>query len=152
MLLAPYVLLLVGLGVTVWLIGITVWIYKVQSHYNKLVGTTGKKDLKLILESLIDKSDRVASEIRKVKEEIVRLTAEKSSCLQKIGLVKFNPYSDTGGNQSFALACLNENKSGFVILSLHAREGTRVYIKSVIAGKSTHSLSGEEKQAIEEAK
>ncbi|OGY09028.1 MAG: hypothetical protein A2782_00890 [Candidatus Blackburnbacteria bacterium RIFCSPHIGHO2_01_FULL_43_15b] len=152
MLLAPYVLVLMGAGVLIWIIGVTVWLYKAHSHYTKLVGTTGKKDLRLILESLINRSDKTRSEIQKVQEELSRITAEKSNCLQKIGLVRFNPYSDTGGNQSFALACLNEFDSGFLILSLHAREGTRIYIKSIMRGKSTHNLSDEEKQAIEEAR
>ena len=46
---------------------------------------------------------------------------------QRIGLVRFNPFEDTGGNQSFALALLDQAGDGFVVSSLHARAGTRVY-------------------------
>ena len=65
-----------------------------------------------------------------------------------IGLVRFNPFEDTGGNQSFALALLDRNGDGFVVSSLHARAGTRVYAKAVAAGKSEAALSDEEAEAL----
>ncbi|MGB9680719.1 MAG: DUF4446 family protein, partial [Minisyncoccia bacterium] len=71
--------------------------------------------------------------------------------IQKIGLIRFNPFADTGGNQSFALALLNNFNNGVVISSLHGREGTRIYAKPVIAGKSKYNLSTEEIKAIEKA-
>lgn len=152
MLLAPSALVLVGVGVIAWLSAITIWLYRAYFHYKRLIGTTDKKDLKLILEALIEKADFAANETQRIQKELSRLSGKMGNCLQKIGVVRFNPYSDTGGNQSFALACLSESNSGLVILSLHGREGTRVYIKGIERGKATSSLSREEKQAIEEAR
>ncbi|MBI2591041.1 MAG: DUF4446 family protein [Candidatus Blackburnbacteria bacterium] len=152
MLLAPSVLALVGVGVIVWVVVITVWLCRVHFHYKRLIGATNKTDLKLILEDLINKVDLATSEAQRIQKELSQMSAKMGSCLQKVGVIRFNPYSDTGGNQSFALACLNEADSGLVILSLHGREGTRVYIKGVNRGKSTSGLSREEKQAIEEAR
>ena len=50
---------------------------------------------------------------------------------QRVGLVRFNPFEDTGGNQSFALALLDAEGNGWVLSSLHARTGTRVYAKPI---------------------
>ena len=67
----------------------------------------------------------------------------------RVGLVRFNPFEDTGGNQSFALALLDVHGDGFVLSSLHARGGTRVYAKAVTGGKAEAALSDEEAQALQ---
>jgi len=74
-----------------------------------------------------------------------------SKTIQKTGIVRFNPFSDIGGNQSFAIALLDEKNNGFVISSLFVKEGNRVYAKAVKDGKSEHSLSNEEIEAIDRA-
>ncbi len=68
--------------------------------------------------------------------------------LQHIGLVRFNPFDDTGSDQSFAIALLDDNADGVVISSLHGRANTRVFAKPVAEGRSQHHLSDEESQAI----
>ncbi len=68
--------------------------------------------------------------------------------LQHIGLVRFNPFDDTGSDQSFAIALLDDGRDGIVISSLHGRANTRVFAKPVANGSSPHNLSDEESQAI----
>jgi hypothetical protein len=68
--------------------------------------------------------------------------------LQHIGLVRYNPFEDTGSDQSFAIALLDDSRDGIVISSLHGRSNTRVFAKPVTGGESTHALSDEETQAI----
>ncbi|MCV0403744.1 MAG: DUF4446 family protein [Chloroflexi bacterium] len=68
--------------------------------------------------------------------------------LQHIGLVRFNPFDDTGSDQSFAIALLDDDRDGIVISSLHGRANTRVFAKPVADGSSPHNLSDEESQAI----
>ncbi len=69
--------------------------------------------------------------------------------LHKVGIVRYNPFKDLGGDQSFAIALLDGKNSGLVISSLHTREGTRVYAKPISAGDSKkYALTEEEKQAI----
>ena len=68
--------------------------------------------------------------------------------LQHIGLVRFNPFDDTGSDQSFAIALLDEQRDGIVISSLHGRANTRVFAKPVSNASSPHNLSDEESQAI----
>ena len=68
--------------------------------------------------------------------------------LQHIGLVRFNPFDDTGSDQSFAIALLDDRRDGVVISSLHGRANTRIFAKPVAEGTSSHTLSEEEAQAI----
>ena len=63
------------------------------------------------------------------------LEATQRRALQRIGLVRFNPFEDTGGNQSFALALLDAHGNGLVVSSLHSRTGTRVYGKAITGGR-----------------
>lgn len=88
-------------------------------------------------------------ELGKILEELVE---QNRLHVQKVGIVRFNPFADTGGNMSFSLALLNADKNGIVISSLHSREGTRIYAKPVEKGESKHHLTDEERQAIAEAK
>jgi hypothetical protein len=68
--------------------------------------------------------------------------------LQHIGLVRFNPFEDTGSDQSFAIALLDDQRDGVVLSSLHGRTNTRLFAKPVADGSSSHNLSDEETQAI----
>jgi Protein of unknown function (DUF4446) len=71
--------------------------------------------------------------------------------LQHVGLVRFNPFDDTGSDQSFAIALLDDERDGIVISSLHGRSNTRVFAKPVSSGGSDHNLSDEESEAIRAA-
>ncbi|MBU1102276.1 DUF4446 family protein [Patescibacteria group bacterium] len=71
--------------------------------------------------------------------------------VQKVGVIRFNPFKDTGGDQSFCIAFLNAQNNGFTISSLFTREGTRIYTKPITDGKSSYPLTEEEKEAIEVA-
>jgi len=69
--------------------------------------------------------------------------------LFKVGIVRFNPFRDVGGDQSFAVALLNGKNNGLTISSLYSREGTRIYCKNIIDGQSEkYPLTDEEKEAI----
>lgn len=136
----------------IWLVGLSAWLYNTTRHYQRLVGKTGRENLKFILERILADSEKTEAHIKKVEESLEGLGKRSLGFVQKIGVVRFNPFSNTGGDQSFALALLDGQDSGIVVLSLHGREGTRIYVKPIKAGKSLYELSKEEKQAIEEAK
>ena len=88
----------------------------------------------------------------KLSEELENLKKESQFSIQKIGLVRFNPFKEIGGDQSFSVALLDSNDSGIVITSLYTRESNRVYGKPIEAGSSKYLLSEEENQALEIAK
>jgi Protein of unknown function (DUF4446) len=106
------------------------------------------RSLESILEAHLDKVDAVAREMDGLAARSAVLEATQRRAFQRVGLVRFNPFEDTGGNQSFALALLDEHGSGFVMSSLHARAGTRVYGKAIARGRSEANLSEEEAEAL----
>ena len=71
--------------------------------------------------------------------------------IQKVGVIRFNPFADTGGDQSFAIALLDSHGNGIVLSSLHGRTDTRVFAKPVQGGRSRYPLSDEEMDAIKKA-
>lgn len=88
-------------------------------------------------------------EIGKILEELIE---KNKSNIQKVGFLRYNPFSEVGGNMSFSLTLLDGHDNGIVISSLHTREGTRIYAKSIETGGSKHNLTDEEKEAITKAK
>jgi hypothetical protein len=76
------------------------------------------------------------------------LEARSRGSLQHVGLVRFNPFDDTGSDQSFAIALLDADHNGIVVSSLHGRAGTRVFAKPITSGQATHALSDEESEAL----
>jgi hypothetical protein len=79
------------------------------------------------------------------------LEAIVPTAFQRVGLVRYNPFEDTGGNQSFALTIIDPRGDGLVISSLHARSGTRLYAKSIAGGTAETALSAEETEALRAA-
>jgi hypothetical protein len=71
--------------------------------------------------------------------------------LSRVGLVRFDAFADAGGAQSFSLALLDSSADGVLLTSLHSRQVTRLYVKSIRAGRSDVPLSGEESAALQEA-
>ncbi len=91
-------------------------------------------------------------EIQELFEISNRIHALALRSVHKVGIVRFNPFKDIGGDQSFALALLDGKDSGLVISSLHTREGTRIYSKPVSKGiAEKYTLTEEEKMAISQA-
>ncbi|MEK7472673.1 MAG: DUF4446 family protein [Patescibacteria group bacterium] len=88
-------------------------------------------------------------DIKEIKTELKSFINSSASHIQKVGLVKFNPFKEAGGNNSFSLVLLDGNKNGIIITSLHTRERTRLYLKDVIKGKSKIELSNEEQNALQ---
>ena len=98
-------------------------------------------------------------EIDVLKEES-KYTSEKLSiacetlitAYQKIGIVKYDAFKEMGGKLSFSLCLLDDENNGFILTSMHTREGCYTYVKEIIKGESFVVLAAEERRALEEAK
>lgn len=87
-------------------------------------------------------------EIKEIKSELKSYINASTSHIQKVGLIKFNPFEEVGGDHSFSLALLDGDKNGIIITSLHTRERTRLYLKDIHLGKPKIGLSKEEEKAL----
>jgi hypothetical protein len=90
----------------------------------------------------------VARELEDVAARTTRLETDGQRAVSRLGLVRYNPFDDTGGNQSFVVAALDARGDGVLLTSLHSRNGTRIYAKGVRAGQPDASLSDEEAEAL----
>lgn len=135
-----------------WLIVISFFIFKLTKHYNKLTKGASRATLSEVLEKILktqEVSDKRIDELVKRAEK-----AEKEGLIhiQKIGLLRFNPFEEVGSDQSFVLALLDGENNGIVVTSLTSRTGTRWYGKTVKNGEGVeHELSKEEKEALRKA-
>lgn len=137
----------------VWNIVLTVLFLQYYFYYSRL-NKNGKKDsLPKILDEIITNQNKLKGGLDEVARVCVKLEKEGLLHIQKVGLLRFNPFKDTGGDQSFILALVDAQDTGVIISSLHTRSGTRWYAKHVINGKGgEHPLSSEEEQALKNAK
>lgn len=149
----PLIILFVGFALLiVWLVIVTLFAIRLSAHYNSLVKDTNKRTLQTILEGLLKDVEFTKKDIEMLKGRCDTITKDGNFHIQKIGLLRFNPFKDTGGDQSFILALLDGKDTGVVISGLYSRAGTRWYAKKIKEGKGVeHVLSEEEKQAIKEA-
>lgn len=151
--LTPPIFLAVTAGIFIWLVVLSVLFYRILSHYQRLTEGVTKKDLKSILENLLGNFEKESEKVSQLIKELKNLRQGNLYNIQKIGLVRFNPFAGTGGNQSFCLALLDGEDSGLVISSLHSRDTTRIYAKPVKKGKAIgYDFSNEENQVIKQAK
>jgi hypothetical protein len=116
--------------------------------YRALGGDTQGVSLPQLLETHMARVGEVSSRLEQLASLHDYLEVRSRGSLQHIGLVRFNPFEDTGSDQSFAIALLDDRRDGSVISSLHGRGTTRLFAKPVDAGEARHALSEEEAQAI----
>ncbi len=121
-----------------------------QLRRTLFTGATGE-NLESILQRLAKELKKMGGNQKALHEDLAALQENFTFAVQKIGLVRFNPFSDGGGNFSFSLALLNGHNTGVVLTSMHGRQQNRIYTKKITNGSSESPLTEEEKQAILEA-
>ena len=133
----------------IWLVFLTVVILKTKAHYNNLISKTRKQKIDEILDELLMIDKKTSQELEIVKNELHEEIKASNFHIQKIGLVRFNPFEKTGGEKSFVISFLNNKNSGIVINFIYTRDGLRVYSKKVKEGKGEeYNLSEEEEKVI----
>ncbi len=125
---------------------------KTKKNYNNFMKKLGNgENIQEDLETFMHKVDRVEKQNLEIVEYCKNLDKDLEGCIQKIGIVRYNAFKDTGSDLSFALALLDENNNGVVLNGIYSREMSNIYAKPVENGKSSYTVSEEEKMAIEKA-
>ena len=149
-----FILILVGTNLLL-LIGYivnTVKISKLKNKYNNFMRKFSKNS------SIEEDLSRYAEDVENLKEQTQRvlnycknLDDEIDSCIQKIGIVRYSAFKDTGSDLSFALAMLDEKNNGVLLNGIYSREMSNIYGKPIKNGKSEYTLSKEEEEALYKA-
>lgn len=145
-----------SLGIITFLLLIMTIICVVQTsrlyhRYDRFMRGKDAESLELIIAELIEEVKELRSQDRVQKDTMKTLTRSIKGSYQKFGMVKYNAFKGMGGNLSFAIALLDMNNTGFILNSLHSREGCYLYIKMVEKGETDIVLGSEEKEALEQA-
>lgn len=139
-----------GLSFLLSLFAVYNWYTLNKRHKELFNGESGKK-IEEKLHGYLDKVKKVESDQVDVRKVLNILSNQSNKSLQKVSFMRYNPYGDVGGDQSFSICVLDLQNNGYIVSSLHNRESTRVYGKKVVAGVSQHSLAKEEEQVLGKA-
>jgi hypothetical protein len=139
------VLALLALGGTVFLLARQ---QRLLGQYQHLMTGTSGGNLEEILNDHVAQMRDTAERVERVEALARRLEQSGHRSFRHWGVVRFNPFHDTGGDQSFAIALTDGHGNGIALSSLHARDVTRVYAKPLENWKSSYPLTDEEQQAI----
>lgn len=141
------------IALVAWNIVLTLLFLQYYLYYSR-INKNGKKELlPKILDEIIANQNKLKGRLDEITQAFVKIEKEGLLHIQKVGLLRFNPFKDTGGDQSFILALVDAQDTGVIISSLHTRSGARWYAKHVINGKGgEYALSAEEEQALKKAK
>lgn len=140
------VVALIGWSIALW--------RRVRRFDGRLAGLTRGaegRSLEAILDAHLERVHEMARGLDDVSTRTAILESASRRAFSRVGLVRYNPFEETGGNQSFALALLDAEGDGWVLSSLHARTGTRIYAKAISRGRSDGAVSDEEAAAIKQA-
>ncbi len=140
------------IAIAIWLALLSFFLVKTIFDWRKLTKSGKNVNFSQIIDSLAREQDLHNQQVGKIAQALSHLEQKSKANFQKMALLRFNPFEDTGGDQSFAIALLDGDNNGIVVSSLHSRNGTRVYAKEVKAGKSTvHQFSKEENEVVGKA-
>ena len=128
------------------------WIITTERRLKRFFLGKKAKDLEDTILGLEANIKKLESAVGKMQAEITALNAKAKKSIRGLETIRFNPFPDQGGNQSFAIGMLNEDGDGLVLSSMYGRERMSVFAKPVKAGKSAYELTVEEKEALQKAR
>jgi len=126
-------------------------IKNIEEKYQKFMKGKDAKSLEDTIISRFKEVDKLIAENNKKTEQIDAINEILLTTFQKKGVIKYDAFHEMGGKLSFALAMLDQENNGFIINSMHSREGCYTYIKEIIGGESYIPLGTEEKEALDKA-
>ena len=125
---------------------------KLNKKYKKFIKKLGNgKNIEEDLENYMYRVERIEKKNGEILDYVKTIDEDMKTCIQKVGIVRYNAFKDTGSDLSFALALLDENNDGVVLNGIYSREMSNIYAKPIKKGKSNYTISEAEEQAIQKA-
>lgn len=127
----------------------TVKISKLSKRYKTFMSGKNAKSLEKDIEGIFEDNKFIKASMEKNHKDIEALYRKFEGAFQKVGIVKYDAFSQMGGQLSFSLALLDENDNGFILNSVHGADGCYSYTKGIKKGICEISLGDEEKKALD---
>ncbi len=126
------------------------FLVKLNRDYKAFMKKMGKgNNLPEMLKEYLDDVELIKRDNSEIKAYYTKLDSDISSCIQKVGLVRYNAFKDVGSDLSFAIAFLDREDNGVVFNGIYGSESSNIYAKPIKRGQSQYQLSEEEKYAID---
>ena len=137
------ILFVISLASLIGVIALIISTKKQSERYKKMLEKLGNgKNIENDIMAYVEQNDEIINYCQNIDNNI-------RNCIQKIGMVRYNAFQDTGSNLSFAVALLDDKNTGIVINGIYSRDCSNIYSKPIENGKSNFILSSEEKEAID---
>ena len=124
------------------------FIWQTNKRITQFFNGKDGKSIEKVLEYEMRRMKKTEDDIKKITQDVMWIEGISRKSVHKVGVVRFNPFKDIGGNQSFSIALLDSEDNGVVVSALHAPEGTRMYAKPIKRGESKYQLTTEEQEAL----
>ena len=125
---------------------------KLDNKYKNFMKKIGdRKNIEEDLETFMHVVRNVEKRNEEISNYIKEIEGNLKTCIKKVGMVRYSAFQDTGSDLSFSLALLDEYNTGVVLNGIYSREMSNIYAKPIKEGKSSYTLSDEEKEAIRKA-
>ena len=124
---------------------------RLKSSYNSFMRGKDGKTLEDSIFERFEELDDLTDLTMKNRQAIRKINEEMMSNFQKVGIIMYDAFNEMGGKLSFAIALLDGNNSGYIINSMHSREGCYNYVKEIVKGESYIELSEEEAESLDRA-
>lgn len=126
---------------------------KLNNRYKKFMNKLGQGEkVEEILSEYLESVRFVKNKEEELEKEVQKLENNMKKCVQKVGLIRYNAYNDTGSDLSFTMALMDFDDNGVVVNGLYSRESSSIFAKPLVKGETKYNLSAEEIQAIDIAR
>jgi len=126
---------------------------KLNDRYVNFMSKLGEGDkVEKILSEYLKIVNETSDKIKENEKKIETLESNLKKCVQKVGLIRYNAYGDTGSDLSFTMALMDADDNGVVVNGLYSRESSSIFAKPLVKGDTKYNLSAEEIQAIDIAR
>jgi len=142
---------LLAVVLLIWIAVINRKLSRLTRQYRAMIDGTGVADLETVIGGLQQRAAGAEREIERLSGGLGRLEETVRLSAGRVGVVRYNAFAEQGSDLSFAVAIVNDERSGVVLSGIHSREQTFVYAKPVSGGESPYPLTPEERRAIEQA-
>ena len=145
-------ILVLNIVLLIWSVISNIRIKNIHSKDKAFMEKLGNgKNIKDDLSIYMRRVSNTEEEIRKLSLYYKELDNKTQKCIQKVGIVRYNAYKDTGSDLSFAVCLLDEHNDGVVFNGIYSRDMSNIYAKPIENGVSKYKVTIEEQEAIEKA-
>ena len=125
-----------------------IWIGLLEHRLKKFFSGTKAKNLEEVMTTLGSQVSELRDLQSKINTHLITIDSRLDTSIRKIETIRFNPFLDAGGNQSFAIALLNDKGNGVILSSLYARDRMSIFSKPILNGKCEFELPIEENEVL----